>query len=93
MAYSIKEVLSLETMLASNFTSKASAVTINIINKIINKNLSENMNEVSLSTTRRSISKFYNEGFIERGINNGRYKTYFINQKGREFLIECIGEE
>lgn len=93
MSYSIKEILTLETMLANGFSSKSSSASASVINKLINKDIGSNIGSVSISTTRKAILKFSNDGFLERGLNNGKNKTYFITETGRNFLLECIGEE
>lgn len=93
MSYSIKEVLVLEALLSGNNSTKANAISTPSLVKILNKNLVGNMSEVSLSTARRAIAKFIEDGYVDRGINLGRVKTYFITETGKIFVNECMGED
>lgn len=93
MGYTIKEILTLDIMLSKGFNSKSTAVSATIINSLINKDTDKKIGMVSISTTRKSIIKFTKDGYLDRGINHGKNKTYYITEEGRKFLIECVGEE
>jgi len=61
---------------------------------IIKHNDEENIisPKLSVSTVRRSLKKFINEGYIKEGVKKFNNKTYYISSKGISF-IENEGRE
>lgn len=78
-----KEIGLLEALMTHNKTSKMTAFKFLNLLKVLNESSSEKQSE---SITRKNIRKLLDCKLISEGIKSNRYKTYYITQKGLDFL-------
>lgn len=83
MAFSRTHLILLSVLSKLQANSAGKAVTIQHINNYcpIGK---------SYTTILRAIQFLNNNGFIEQGVKDGQFNTYYINQNGIEKLKEML---
>lgn len=87
--FTLKEISILDILLKHDRTSKMRSL------KIVNfyKLLSEKQDgKQSMATIRRNVKRLMEIGLVAEGMKNGREKSYYITQLGRDFIYE-LNEE
>lgn len=86
-APTVLELMILEFLSGSNdkkqkYTSVRSAAFFSVISE------DRYIGESSISTIRRAINSLVSYGFVDYGVRSGKFYTYFITEKGLQFLNE-----
>lgn len=77
------QLIILSIMQKMNATNQVSSISI--------ANIQESIQSIkSYSTFYRCINSLYTNGFIKRGIKDGKFNTYYITELGIEKLKEVV---